>query len=58
MNKKQRKAIGTLIFGLGLIALLIGAMTDVYDAKIGVLIMLTIWIIGSALARIILGGKK
>ncbi|MCK5062078.1 hypothetical protein KAR28_06060 [Candidatus Parcubacteria bacterium] len=58
MQKSKRKAISALIFGIGLIALLIGAMTDLYDAKIGALIMLGVWIIGGALATLIFGGKE
>ena len=58
MDKARRKAIGGIIFGVGLIALLIGAMTDLYDAKIGALVMLGIWIIGGAVVTLIFGGKK
>ncbi|MCK4744670.1 hypothetical protein KAS41_01250 [Candidatus Parcubacteria bacterium] len=58
MQKSKRKAIGGLIFGIGLIALLIGAMTNLYDAKIGALIMLGVWIIGGSLATLIFGGKE
>ena len=58
MQKNKRKAIGGLVFGIGLIALLIGAMTNLYDAKIGALIMLGVWIIGGALATLFFGGKE
>ena len=58
MDTGNKKAIGGLIFGIGLIALLIGAMTNLYDVKIGVLVMLAVWFIGGALAAIVLGGKK
>ncbi|MFC1595158.1 hypothetical protein ACFL3E_01895 [Patescibacteria group bacterium] len=54
MNKK---AVSSLIFGIGLIALLIGAMTNLYDAKIGALIMLGVWIVGGALVALLLGKK-
>ena len=37
MDKGRRKAIGGLIFSLGLMAVLIGAMTDIYDTKTGAL---------------------
>jgi hypothetical protein len=56
MDESRRKAIGGLIFGLGLIALLIGALTDVYATTVGVIIMLAIWFVGGAIARIIFGG--
>jgi len=38
--------------------MLIGAMTDLYETKIGVIIMLAIWFVGGALAALILGGKE
>ncbi|MBW2663180.1 MAG: hypothetical protein JRD93_14600, partial [Deltaproteobacteria bacterium] len=46
MDKSRRKGLGGLIFALGLIVMLIGAMTDLYEVKIGVIIMLAIWFIG------------
>ncbi len=58
MDDSRKKAIGGLIFALGLIAILIGAMTDIYSAKIGVIIMLAIWFIGGSIVKIILGGKE
>ena len=58
MDDSRKKAIGSLIFALGLIAILIGAMTDIYSAKIGVIIMLAIWFIGGSIVKIILGGKE
>ena len=58
MDKSRRKALGGLIFALGLIVMLIGAMTDLYDAKIGVIIMLAIWFIGGALVALIFGGEE
>lgn len=58
MDKSKRKAIGAIVFGIGLIALLIGAMTDLYEAKIGALIMLGVWIIGGAITALIFGGKE
>ena len=58
MDKTRRRGIGVLIFSLGLIAILIGAMTDIYTAKVGVIIMLAIWFIGGAIAMIVFGGKE
>jgi len=58
MDKSRRKAFGGLIFALGLIPMLIGAMTDLYPATIGVIIMLAIWFIGGALVGFIFGGKE
>ena len=57
MDKSRRKALGGLIFALGLIAMLIGAMTDLYPATIGVIIMLAIWFVGGALVGFIFGGE-
>ena len=58
MDKSRREALGGLIFALGLIVMLIGAMTDLYETKIGVIIMLAIWFIGGALAALIFGGNE
>jgi uncharacterized membrane protein len=58
VDKSRKNAIGSLIFSLGLIALLIGAMTNAYSAEVGVLIMLAIWFIGGAIAKIIFGGNE
>ncbi|MFC1622573.1 hypothetical protein ACFL1Y_01075 [Patescibacteria group bacterium] len=58
MDKTKKKAISSIVFGIGLIALLIGAMTSLYDAKIGVLIMLGVWIIGGAIVLLVFGSKK
>ena len=58
MDQSRRKALGGLIFALGLIAMLIGAMTDIYTATIGVIIMLAIWFIGGALAAFIFRDKE
>ena len=58
MDKSRRKALGGLIFALGLIVMLIGAMTDLYEVKIGVIIMLAIWFIGGALVAFIFGGEE
>ncbi|MBC2701220.1 MAG: hypothetical protein HF976_07380 [ANME-2 cluster archaeon] len=58
MDPSRRKAIGGLIFALGLIVMLIGAMTELYETKIGVIIMLAVWFIGGTLAALIFGGKE
>ena len=55
MDSYRRRAIGGLIFGVGLIALLIGAMTDAYSTVVGVIAMLAIWFVGGAITAIILG---
>jgi len=58
MDESRKKALGGLIFGVGLIALLIGAMTDAYPTTVGVISMLGIWFIGGAIVALIFGGKK
>ena len=58
MDKGRRKAIEGLIFSIGLMAVLIGALTGIYDTKIGAFIMLAIWLVGGSIARIILVDKK
>lgn len=58
MNKGRKKALGGIVFGVGLIAILIGAMTDLYTTNIGVIIMLGVWIIGGALVALMSGGKE
>lgn len=58
MDMGNKKAIGGLVFGIGLIALLVGAMTNLYETTIGVIIALAVWIIGGALVALFAGGKK
>ena len=53
----NKKTVGGLVFAVGLIVLLIGAMTDVYTTTVGVIAALAIWLIGGALVAIVLGGK-
>ncbi|MFC1662883.1 hypothetical protein ACFL04_01795 [Patescibacteria group bacterium] len=57
MGKGNRTAIGGLMFGLGLIGLLIGVLTDVYTTTIGVVIMLAIWLVGGPLVALMSRGK-
>ncbi|MFC1789732.1 hypothetical protein ACFLYY_02010 [Patescibacteria group bacterium] len=58
MEKNKRKAIGGIVFGVGLIFLLIGSMTQAYSTTIGVIIALAIWIVGGAIATLVFGGEK
>ena len=46
MNKTQKKGVVSLIFSIGLIILLVGALTDVYTTTTAFLIALAIWLIG------------
>ena len=47
----NRGLLGALMFAVGLILLLVGAMTDVYSTVVGVIIALAVWLIGGALAQ-------
>lgn len=58
MDKGKRKALGGLVFGIGLILLLIGAMTQAYSTTTGVIIALGIWIIGGAISTLVFGAEK
>ena len=58
MDPSRREALGGLIFAIVLIAMLIGVMTDLYLATIGVIIMLAIWFIGGAHVALIFGGEE
>jgi cytochrome c biogenesis protein ResB len=58
MEQSRRKAIGSLIFGIGFVAILIGALTDVYPTTTGVIIGLGVWIIGGAAVVLVFGGEE
>jgi hypothetical protein len=51
MTVNAKRAIVGLVGGLGLIFLLIGALTDVYRTVIGVIIMFVCWLVAGVLAR-------
>ena len=55
--KGRNRAVGGLVFAVGLIGGLIGFMTDAYSPTVAVLIMLGVWFIGGALAAVALRGK-
>ncbi len=44
----NKRAAGGLIFALGLVAGLVGFMTDAYTPTVAVVLMLGIWFIGGA----------
>lgn len=58
MDESRRRTVGSLIFALGLIALLIGALTRVYSTTTGVIIMFAIWFVGGAIAALLLQDKE
>ena len=51
------RAIGGLIFAVGLILGLLGYVGDVYSSQIATVLMIGVWLIGGALARVVFGGK-
>jgi len=51
MTYDQKKGLKSLVDGLGVMAILIGALTRLYDVIIGVIIALAIWIIGGPILR-------
>lgn len=57
MKKNEKSALLALMGGAGLIILLVGAMTNLYDTKYGFLGALTLWILAGVLAKY-LGVKK
>jgi len=42
---EQKKALKPLFFGLGLVILLVGAISDLYETQVGLLVALAIWIL-------------
>jgi len=46
MNNEQKKALRSVLGGLGVIILLVGTMTDFYSTDVGLLAALAIWIVG------------
>lgn len=52
MSRNAKKAIVGLIGGLGLIFVLIGALTDVYPTTTGVIIMFGCWLVSGVLASL------
>ena len=51
MSTNAKRAIVALIGGLGLIFLLIGALTDIYPTTTGVIIMFACWLAAGVMAR-------
>jgi len=45
MKRNERKALSSLLGGLGIILILVGAMSDLYDVKYGVLAAVSLWIL-------------
>ena len=51
MSENAKRAIVGLVGGMGLIFLLVGAMTDAFSTTTGVIIMFACWLIAGVLAR-------
>ncbi len=50
MSTNAKRAIISLLGGLGLIFLLLGAIGDVYPTSTGVIIMIACWVVAGAMA--------
>jgi hypothetical protein len=57
MDRSRTSAVGGLIFAVGVIAGLLGYVGDVYSSSIATVLMLGIWVVGGALAALLLRGK-
>lgn len=53
MSQKTKKALVVLLGFIGLIALLVGILTDLYPFSIGLIIAICIWIATGAIASTI-----
>ena len=58
MNGSRRNAIGGLVFAVGLVLGLLGYVGDVYSSGTATILMLGMWLVGGALANLVVGGKK
>ena len=58
MDKNRRRAIFGLIFAVGLVLGLIGFAGTVYSPRVAIILMLSVWLIGGAVARVVLVGKR
>jgi hypothetical protein len=57
MSPNEKKAINSLLGGVGFIVLLIGIFTDAYEFWVGVIAAIAIWIVSGAVSTW-LGAKK
>ena len=58
MDSNTNKALGGLVFAVGLVLGLIGFIGDVYSGTVATLLMLGVWFIGGALVGVVAGGGK
>lgn len=58
MNNDQKKTLGYVVSGVGLIILIVGATTDLYPMMTGVLIALAVWMVGMLLLYLLKSGPK
>jgi hypothetical protein len=54
----RRRAIGGLVFAVGLVLGLVGYVGDVYSSSTATVLMLGVWLIGGALATVVFGPKR
>ncbi|MFA6391887.1 MAG: head GIN domain-containing protein [Patescibacteria group bacterium] len=52
MTNEQTKGIKSILSGIAVIIIIIGAVTEVYDVMVGVIIALAIWLIGFPLLKV------
>jgi FtsH-binding integral membrane protein len=53
----SRGAVGGLVGAVGLVAGLVGYMTDLYSSSIATVLMLGIWIVGGAIVALVFSKK-
>jgi len=54
----RRRAIGGLVFAVGLVLGLVGYVGDAYSSSTATVLMLGVWFVGGALATVVFGPKK
>ncbi len=53
MDDQRRKAIGGLVFAVGLVLGLLGYVGDVYESSTATILMLGVWLVGGALSTLL-----
>ena len=54
----RRRAIGGLVFAVGLVLGLVGYVGDAYSSSTATVLMLGVWFVGGALATVVFGPKR
>lgn len=58
MDKSRGKAVGGLIFAVGLVLGLLGYVGDVYSSTVATVLMLAVWLVGGAIAALVFAGRE